>query len=89
MKNHKDLKAWKEAVELSVACYEVTKKSPQGEQFALASQMWRAAISVASNIAEGVGHSFHSRCQYLCPTVVVNSAFAFNNIMKPQLIKAD
>jgi len=57
MKNHKDLEVWKEAVELSVACYEVTKKFPQGEQFVLASQMRRAAISVASNIAEGAARA--------------------------------
>lgn len=57
MRNHKDLTVWKEAVELSVACYEVTKKFPQGKQFALASQMRRAAISIASNIAEGAARA--------------------------------
>lgn len=57
MRNHKDLTVWKEAVELSVACYEVTKKFPQGEHFALASQMRRAAISIASNIAEGAARA--------------------------------
>lgn len=56
-RTHKDLEVWKEAVELSVACYEVTKKFPQGEQFAVASQMRRAAISVASNIAEGAARA--------------------------------
>jgi len=51
------LTVWKEAVELSVACYEVTKKFPQGEQFALTSQMRRSAISIASNIAEGAART--------------------------------
>jgi len=57
MRSHKDLQVWNEAVELSVACYEVTKKFPQGEQFALVSQMRRAAISIASNIAEGAART--------------------------------
>lgn len=57
MRNHKDLTVWKEAVELSVACYEVTKKFPQGEQFVLASQMRRTAIPIASNIAEGAART--------------------------------
>jgi four helix bundle protein len=57
MKNHKDLKVWNDAVELSVACYEVTRKFPQIEQFGLASQMRRAAVSIASNIAEGAART--------------------------------
>ena len=57
MKNHKDLEVWKEAVELAVACYDITKAFPQVEQFGLASQMRRAAISIASNIAEGAARA--------------------------------
>ena len=57
MKNHKDLKVWNDAVDLSVACYEVTGKFPHGEQFGLVSQMRRAAVSIASNIAEGAART--------------------------------
>lgn len=57
MKNHKDLEVWKEAVELAVACYDITKAFPQVEQFGLASQMRRSAISIASNIAEGAARA--------------------------------
>ncbi len=56
-KNHKDLEVWKEAVGLSVACYELTKGFPREEQFGLASQMRRAAVSIASNIAEGAARA--------------------------------
>jgi len=57
MKNHKDLEVWKEAVGLAVTCYDITKEFPRVEQFGLASQMRRAAISVASNIAEGAARA--------------------------------
>ena len=57
MKNHKDLEVWKEAVELAVNCYDITKAFPQVEQFGLASQMRRAASSIASNIAEGAARA--------------------------------
>ena len=57
IKNHKDLEVWKEAVGLSVTCYTMTKSFPDSEQFGLASQMRRAAVSIASNIAEGAARS--------------------------------
>ena len=44
-------------MELAVACYDITKAFPQAEQFGLASQMRRAAVSVASNIAEGAART--------------------------------
>ncbi|MED4016039.1 four helix bundle protein [Sutcliffiella cohnii] len=41
------------AHKLVLQIYEVTKKFPKDEQFALTSQMRRAAVSVLSNIVEG------------------------------------
>lgn len=57
MKNHKDLQVSREAVQVAAACYDVTKRFPRQEQFGLASQMRRAAISIASNIAEGAARA--------------------------------
>lgn len=57
LKNHKDLDVWKEAVGLSVTCYEVTKRFPREEQLGLVLQMRRAAVSIASNIAEGAARA--------------------------------
>lgn len=52
-KAHKNLKVWKEAMELVRVVYEVTSLLPSEEKFGLVSQMRRAAVSIPSNIAEG------------------------------------
>ncbi len=53
MKSHKDLDVWKEAIELAKTVYLVTQDYPKEEMFGLVSQMRRAGVSIASNIAEG------------------------------------
>jgi len=50
-----DLIVWKRAIELTVATYKLTQEFPQEEIYGLTSQMRRASVSVASNIAEGRG----------------------------------
>jgi four helix bundle protein len=40
-------------MELAVRVYSVTTEFPKGEIYGLTSQMGRAAVSIASNIAEG------------------------------------
>ena len=42
-------------MDMSVAVYELTQKFPREEIYGLTSQMRRASVSVASNIAEGRG----------------------------------
>jgi four helix bundle protein len=52
---HQDLKVWHRAMEMAVQVYELTKAFPRDEIYGLTSQLRRAAVSVASNIAEGRG----------------------------------
>jgi four helix bundle protein len=52
---YKDLLVWQKAKALAVEIYRATERFPKNEIFGLTSQMRRAAISVASNIAEGQG----------------------------------
>ena len=53
--DYQDLIVWQKAIELPVCIYKLTRSFPKEELYALTSQMRRAAISVASNIAEGRG----------------------------------
>ena len=49
----RDLVAWQRAIDLVTAIYELTRSFPAEEMYGLTSQLRRAAVSVASNIAEG------------------------------------
>lgn len=53
MKSHEDLVAWQKSISLAKTIYQFTGRLPAHEQFGLVSQMRRASVSVASNIAEG------------------------------------
>jgi len=53
LKKFQDLKVWKQAHQLVLQIYTITKSFPKDELFALTSQMRRAAVSVPANIAEG------------------------------------
>ena len=53
--NYRDLIAWRKATQLALDIYRSTQKFPKDEIYGLTSQMRRAAVSVASNIAEGKG----------------------------------
>ncbi|KKT41817.1 MAG: hypothetical protein UW30_C0004G0016 [Candidatus Giovannonibacteria bacterium GW2011_GWA2_44_13b] len=53
MEKFQDLNVWKKAHELVRLTYKLTENFPQKEIFGLVSQMRRAAVSVAANIAEG------------------------------------
>jgi four helix bundle protein len=57
MNNFKELQIWKNAMNLAVSIYSLTKNLPLDEKYGLISQIKRSAVSIASNIAEGAGRN--------------------------------
>jgi four helix bundle protein len=53
--DYRELVVWRRAIDLTVLIYRITKSFPRNEVYGLSSQMRRAGISIASNIAEGRG----------------------------------
>ena len=52
-RKHYELRAWQLSMQLVKDIYQHTSLFPNDEKFGLTNQMRRAAVSVASNIAEG------------------------------------
>lgn len=60
---YRRLIVWKEAHELVLMIYKITKSYPRDELFGLVSQIRRAVVSIAANIAEGQARA--SRKEYI------------------------
>lgn len=65
IKSFRDLEIWQLSILLATKVYAVTEVLPKEEKFGLSSQMRRASVSIASNIAEGhnrkkLGEYLHS-----------------------------
>jgi four helix bundle protein len=55
IKSYRDLRVWREAMNLAEHCYRYTAPFPRDEIFGLTAQIRRAGASVPANIAEGYG----------------------------------
>ena len=55
--DYRELLVWQKAFELTVLIYKTTRAFPNEELYGLISQMRRASVSIASNIAEGRGRN--------------------------------
>ena len=58
MSNYKTLDAWKVSMELVKEVYILTKQFPKEELYGLTSQIRRSAVSIPTNIAEGLGRQY-------------------------------
>ena len=57
MPEYIELDVWKSSLALVKSVYQITRCYPKDEVFGLISQTKRAAVSISSNIAEGLGRS--------------------------------
>jgi four helix bundle protein len=53
--SYRDLLVWQGSVDLATRCYELTAGFPSSELYGMTTQIRRASVSVAANIAEGHG----------------------------------
>ena len=58
MTNYKTLDVWILSMEIINEIYELTKLYPNEEKYGLTNQTRRAAVSIACNIAEGMGRNY-------------------------------
>jgi four helix bundle protein len=63
--SYRDLLVWQRAMDLVVASYRLTQHLPSREIYGLASQIQRASVSIAANIAEGHGRSLGDYLHHL------------------------
>jgi four helix bundle protein len=56
-RSFRELEVWQRAIELATLLYRITQQFPRDEIYGLTSQLRRAGVSVASNIAEGCGRA--------------------------------
>lgn len=55
IQSYRDLRVWQEAMALAEDCYGLTRRFPRDEMYGMTSQIRRASVSIAANIAEGHG----------------------------------
>jgi len=53
MRNFKELRIWKNGIDIAIKTYRITETFPKEDKYTLVQQMNRAGISIPSNIAEG------------------------------------
>lgn len=63
IQSYRDLRVWQEAVNLAESCYRLTKTFPKEELYGMTTQIRRASVSIAANIAEGYGRK--TRGEYI------------------------
>ena len=66
--NFRQLNIWKDAVNLAKEIYQLTQSLPSEHKFGISNQMFRAAVSISSNIAEGSAKASQKEFAYFLST---------------------
>ncbi|HEV8356950.1 MAG TPA: four helix bundle protein [Gemmatimonadales bacterium] len=72
VRSFRDLIVWQRGMDLAVEVYRLTDRLPRSEQFGLRVQARRAASSIPTNIAEGVGRG--TTREYLRSLAIANGS---------------
>jgi len=72
--NFRQLTIWKDAVALAKEIYTLTQQLPKEHKYGISSQMFRAAVSISSNISEGSSRNSQKEFSYFLRTSI-GSAF--------------
>jgi four helix bundle protein len=81
---YRELKVWQRSIDLTEKIYRLTESFPPAEVYGLSSQMRRAAVSIASNVAEGWGR--RSRREYSKFILIARGS---NDELQTQLVIAE
>lgn len=81
MHNIRKLKIWNDSIDLCVDVYEALANMPNDERYGLSSQIKRSAVSIPSNIAEGVGRDTNPQFSHF-----LNIAYGSSYELQTQLI---
>ncbi len=74
MRDFRKYVIWQKAIELADRVYSYTDTFPKSEVYALSNQLQRAAVSIASNIAEGSSRSSEKDFAHFLE-IAIGSAF--------------
>ncbi len=74
MRNFREYDIWKNAISFAKEVYLLTKQLPAAEKYGLISQVQRAAVSIASNIAEGAARKSEKEFSHFLQ-IALGSAF--------------
>lgn len=84
MRNFRNYRVWKQAMLIVHEVYTVSKLLPREEQYVLAAQLRKSAVSIPSNIAEGCGRETDKEFRRFLE-IALSSAFE----LETQLLLAD
>lgn len=97
--SHEDLRVRREAIQLVTHIYKFTTALPAHEQFVLTSQLRRAAVGIAANIAEGAARGTTNQFLHFLSIaqgslaevdtllVVVREIYQLGSDLQPQIIQ--
>ena len=74
MRDFRKYRIWQDAISLANKVYAITDNFPAKETYALSNQLQRAAVSVASNIAEGASRTSSAEFAHFLE-ISIGSAF--------------